>query len=174
MKALGLLSSLVAWAIFTCGPLFVLEPTLSADDIWILLLLLFTSAAETGFLWLLVRRAIDSVGAVKRGAAMGFLVPTVGGFFLATAMGSFEARGVGLILGIPSAIGGALAGWIQWRAKARNRSRAGRSSRTVAGILRQQLQSSLQVEGGGEGDAGLAGFGAFDAADAEKFLAAFF
>lgn len=119
MKALGLLSSLAVWAIFTCGPLFVLDPDLTSDEFWILLLLVFASVAETGFLWLLVRPAIDSVGAVKRGAAMGFLVPTVGGFSLATAMGSFEARGVGLILGIPSAIGGAIAGWIQWRTKVR-------------------------------------------------------
>lgn len=124
MKALALLSSLIVWAIFTCGPLFVLEPGLNADDIWILLLLLLTSVAETGLLWLLMRRAMDLVGAVKRGAALGFLVPSAGGFFLATAM-SFEARGVGLILGIPSAIGGALAGWIQWRTKvATDRGRA--------------------------------------------------
>lgn len=94
----------------------MLEPGLNADDVWILLLLLFTSVAETGLLWLLVRRAMDLVGAVKRGAALGFLVPSVGGFFLATAM-SFEARGVGLIISIPSAIGGALVGWIQWRTK---------------------------------------------------------
>src|SRR5689334_24571365 len=74
------------------------------------------------------------------------------------------------VLGIPSAIGGALAGWIQWRKKVATTE--GRQVLRDIGKNSAVRRSSLQVEGAGEGDAGLAGLGALDAADAEKFLAA--
>lgn len=101
------------------GPLLALahQSPLNKDDFWIVGLLLFASAFQTGLLWFLVGRAEDLLGAVKRGGTVGFLVPSVGGFLLATAMGDFEARAVGLVLGIPSALGGALAGWIQWNTR---------------------------------------------------------
>lgn len=119
MRAAKLLSSVVIWTAFILGPALalMLQSEMNKDDTWIVLLLFFASVFQTGILWFLVRRAEDVLGAVKRGASVGFLVPTVGGFLLATGMGNYEARAVGLVLGIPSALGGALAGWIQWSAR---------------------------------------------------------
>ena len=104
-----------------CGPLVALahQSPLNKDDFGVIVLLLFASVFKTGLLWFLVGRAEDLPGAFKRGGTVGFLVPSVGGFLLATAMGNFEASAVGLVLGIPSALGGALAGWIQWSARKR-------------------------------------------------------
>lgn len=119
MKSAKLLSSAIIWAIFMCGPALalILPSELNKDDIWIVLLLFLSIVLQTGLLWLLVARAADLVGAAKRGALVGFLVPSVGGFLVATVMGVFEARAVGLVFGIPSALGGAFAGWIQWSAR---------------------------------------------------------
>jgi len=93
---------------------------------------MFGSSVEAGLLWSLVSQATDITGALMWGASLGFLVPSVWGYLLAKDLGSFEAQPLivmGLILGVPSAMGGALAGWIQWRVKVNVRIEQASTSR---------------------------------------------
>jgi hypothetical protein len=122
MKVLRFLMSTMIWAIFTCGPTFVVMRRFGpvSDYVWLLLFLLFGSAVEAGLLWSLATQARNLSTAILWGAALGFVVPSVWGFLMAKDLAAFDAQplvAIGSRMSFPSAIGGALAGCIQWSRK---------------------------------------------------------
>jgi hypothetical protein len=130
VKALRFLISTIVWAIFTCGPAIVVLRKFGpvSDYVWLLVLLLFSSAVEAGLLWSLAGQTRNLSTAVMSGVTLGFVVPTVWGFLLAKDLAAFDAQPLivmGLRLGLPSAIGGALAGWIQWPSKVSTGNKTG-------------------------------------------------
>ena len=63
-----------------------------------------------------LRQAVFSCG------ALGLGLPIIGAYLLQKATTDFENWSLvpgALIMGVPNAVGGALAGWIQWRWKVR-------------------------------------------------------
>jgi hypothetical protein len=122
MRAVRFLMSTIVWAMLTCGPALgvVRKFGPASDYLSVLLFLWFGSAVEAGLLWSLVAQAKNLSGAVMWGVSLGFLVPSVWGYLLAKDLGAFDAQPLivmGFYISFPSAVGGAFAGWIQWRTK---------------------------------------------------------
>lgn len=75
---------------------------------------------EAGLLWSLVQELQSSRQAIVGGAGLGLVLPIVGAYLLQKAMAGFDNWSLvlgALAVSLPSAFGGALAGWTQWRSK---------------------------------------------------------
>ena len=119
----GLSGSVGVWAALTCGPVLALilsRGKLAQEDIQVLLALF--AVAIVGSLWLNFVTGGGTSGPrrIVWGICLGLLLPVAGGYAWMKINHSFESPAIfwgGVILSIPSAIGGGLAGWIQSRAR---------------------------------------------------------
>jgi hypothetical protein len=88
-------------------------------DQWIVLLFFFLVALVGAvMLRLLVPPPKSRKRRIIAGACLGFGLPAIGAYVGMKIQGGFESPAVflgGLVMGVPSSIGGALAGWIQSR-----------------------------------------------------------
>ena len=111
------------WALFTCVPVFAIVLSggkVNGDQLRVLLLLLLLPLLGTSLLFFWVGEQRSVWRNVLYGVALGIVIPALGGFLLYIVTPGFESPAIlvgALILSIPSAIGGALAGWIQGSAE---------------------------------------------------------
>src|SRR5207245_8065148 len=88
----------------------------NGDQFFVLFLLSLLPLLGTILLFFWVGEQKSVWRNVLYGLNLGFAMPALGGFFLYIIIAGFESPAIlvgALILSIPSAIGGALAGWIQ-------------------------------------------------------------
>jgi uncharacterized membrane protein len=67
-----------------------------------------------------VSRLRTTTRAIFVGLLLGFLLPIIAGFLIMKLTGGFESSAIfalGLLLSVPSSIGGALGGWILFRSR---------------------------------------------------------
>jgi len=117
---MNFLKSSGVWAVFTCVPLLiVMFPGRFTADQWEVLLSLFLiSLVGTVLLRLLVPPSSSTKRQIMCGMCLGFVLPAVGAYLWMKIQGGFESSAIflgGLVMSIPSSIGGALAGLIQSR-----------------------------------------------------------
>jgi len=91
-----------------------------AYDVWPFVSLVLVAMMQAGLSWSLVVEAPSLVKAVLAGGALGFGLPILGAYLLQKATADFENWSLipgALLMSVPSAMGGTLAAWIQWRSK---------------------------------------------------------
>jgi len=109
------------WIVFTCGPglITIIHFTkLDRHLVWPLLSLAFVAVVEAGLTSSIVLETKSSAQAILGGGGLGLIFPVVGAYLLQKFVVDFENWSLvpdALVICFPSAIGGALAGWIQWR-----------------------------------------------------------
>jgi hypothetical protein len=88
--------------------------------VWPFVSLVLVAVMEAGLSWSLVLEATTPKKAIFSGAGLGLGLPILGAYLLQNATADFENWSLipgALLMSFPSAMGGALAGWIQWRSK---------------------------------------------------------
>jgi len=113
--------SILAWLAFLWTPLLIVgglrSITADASPVWCGLAAVAIVAASL-LRWVLPR-SVSMRWRIVFGLLLGLLLPVLGGFALMQVVGGFESAAFfagGVVMAIPGAAGGALAGWIQSRA----------------------------------------------------------
>jgi hypothetical protein len=133
VNLVGPLKPAAIWALFTCGPVLVLIPWNRKKPDWpdvpllleFLVALLLIAVIGSRLLGFLVAGSSSIRFAILCGLFLGLVLPIATGYLWVTVSPpGFEASvGVfwgGVMMSLPSAIGGALSGWIQSRSKFRD------------------------------------------------------
>lgn len=89
-------------------------------DIELMISLLIVAIAGSSLLKTLLKEPGHGFLPLLLGLVLGAVLPTVGGLLWVALRPGFEESGIwlwGVIMGIPGAVGGALAAWSQWVSK---------------------------------------------------------
>ena len=120
---IGFLLAVALWTSLTVGWTFVFSPStrqLTLGDVIRIVPHLLLALVGSLILLAVVSRTRTAPRAVLVGLLLGFLLPIVAGYLVMKFAGSFESPAIfslGVLVSIPSAIGGALAAWIQFRSR---------------------------------------------------------
>jgi hypothetical protein len=121
MKTMTFIRCAGVWALFTCGPGFFALIHFSRwnpYNVWTFLSLVLVAVMKAGLSWSLVLEASTPKKAIFSGGALGLGLPILGAYLVQEATADFDNWSLipgALLVSLPSAMGGALAAWIQWR-----------------------------------------------------------
>ena len=118
---MNFLKSLGVWVLLTDGSAFVLfirDGWLSSAQVIGLIEIFLVTLVSAILLRILVTFLNSLKLATLCGLVLGFALPALGGWLLSSLTPGFESPAIfagAVMVSIPNAIGGAIAGWLQWR-----------------------------------------------------------
>ena len=124
---MNFLKSLGVWVLLTDGSAFALflrDGWLSGAQVIGLVEIFLVTLVSATLLRILVTFLNSAKVATLCGLILGFALPTFGGWLLSSVVSGFESPAIfagAVMVSIPNAIGGAIAGWLQWRSVLANR-----------------------------------------------------